>query len=306
MGKQSKNTHTLLIVAIIIGLAIIIFGVWKFLLNTPKEAFQNTNTKKIAFCFLINRQINNEDLWHSYLKDVDPSKYNIYIHYKEDKPLKHFNKYKLKNTIETCWGCLSIVQAQNLVLKEALKDKQNQHFIWLSESCIPVKSFNHIYEYLDTTKSYYNIAPDSQVFPRAEPALKYIKKENLKKAAMPAINCRKHAQLFVDNDTNIATWFKGIGNVDEIVLISLLYHNNLNDELITTPNLSADAIIFTGWPDMSNYKLFAESTLTKNQPNEYGAICEEELRYLVNSKSLFARKFIKDCKGLDKLLPLIS
>ena len=43
---------------------------------------------------------------------------------------------------------------------------------------------NHLILYiiLNINKSYYNKAPDSQVFPRSNNALKYIKKENLKKA----------------------------------------------------------------------------------------------------------------------------
>ena len=55
------------------------------------------------------------------LKNIDPNKYSIYIHYKEQQPLKHFEQHKLKQTIDTCWGCLSIVQAQNLILKEDLE-----------------------------------------------------------------------------------------------------------------------------------------------------------------------------------------
>lgn len=274
-------------------------------INEKKENFSTNSSKKIALCFLIYKEIYHEDIWYEYLKNVDKNKYNIYIHYKENEPLKHFEQYKLYETIETCWGCLSIVQAQNLILKEALKDPNNQHFIWLSDSCIPVKSFDYVYKYLDTSKSYFNKAHDSQVFPRANNALKYIDRNNIKKAAMPSILNRKHASIILQNN-NISKWFKNINNVDEIVYITLIYHNNLQNELIITPNLAADAPIFTGWPDMSNYKLFKNSRLTKKSPNEYSYICPEELNYLISSKSLFARKFAKNCKGLDKLNNLLK
>ena len=266
-----------------------------------KESYTNYNNKKIAFCFLIYEEINHEDLWYQFFKNIDKNKYNIYIHYKVDNPLKYFQSYKLKNTIETCWGCLSIVEAQNLILKEALKDEMNQHFVWLSDSCIPIKSFDYIYNYLDTNKSYFNISPDSQVFPRANNVLKYINKKKIKKASMPSIINKKHAELFVNNDENISNWFKDINNVDEIVYITLLYHNNLQNELVLTPNIATGAIIFTGWADMSNYKHFDKSKLSKNQPNSYDYICPEELDYLVKSKSLFARKFNKKCGGLEPL-----
>jgi hypothetical protein len=264
-----------------------------------RETFTN-DTKKIACCFLIYDKINNEELWYNFFKNIDKNKYNIYIHYKENKPLKYFEEYKLKETIDTCWGCLSIVQAQNLLLKHALKDDKNQHFIWLSDSCIPLKSFDFIYNFLDINKSYFNIAPDNQVFPRANNLLKFIKKENIKKASMPSIINKKHSKLFVDNETNINKWFKNVGSVDENVYITLLHHFNLQNELVLTPNLSANAIIFTGWSDMKNYKNFNES-IKKGQPNNYSFICKEELDYLSQSKSLFGRKFIDGCGGLNTL-----
>ena len=123
---------------------------------------------------------------------------------------------------------------------------------------------------------------------------------------MPSIINRKHAQLFVNNELNIKTLFKNINNVDEIVYITLLHHNNLQNELILTPNIGVGAIILALWPDMKNYKIFKNSKLSKNQPNNYDYICPEELNYIIESKSLFARKFNKNCKGLENLIRLIQ
>ena len=107
-------------------------------------------TKKIAFLFLIYDIINQEELWYNFLKNIDKNKYNIYIHYKEnDTKLKYFEDYKLKNCINTKWGDKSLVIAQNILLKEALKDPSNQSFIFLSNSCIPLKSFDYIYNNID-------------------------------------------------------------------------------------------------------------------------------------------------------------
>ena len=50
---------------------------------------------KIGFCFLIYDKINLEELWELFFKDVDPNKYNIYVHYKDNKILKYFEQYKL-------------------------------------------------------------------------------------------------------------------------------------------------------------------------------------------------------------------
>ena len=192
-----------------------------FFIYNKKKRF-STNNKKVALCFLIYDKINHEEIWYKWLKNINKSKYNIYIHYKEDKKLKYFNDYKLKNCIETCYGCLSVVQAQNLILEEALKDKNNHHFIWLSQSCLPFKSFNYIYKNLDTTKSYFNKFPDSQVFPRGDNLLKYFERKNIKKASMPAIINRKHAILFINNNSTINKNFKNVDNVDKFVYLTLI------------------------------------------------------------------------------------
>ena len=273
-----------------------------FLNKKKRKEFKCDNYRKIAFCFLIYDKINNEKIWYDYIKGIDKSKYNIYIHYKKDVNIGYFQKYKINKTIDTCWGCVSIVLAQLEILKVALKDPCNKHFIWLSQACIPIKSFNYVYDNLDMDKSYYNISPDCQLEDKVDSLLKYVKEDNIKKASMPSIINRKHAQLFINNQDNIMLWFNDIkANPDEIIYITLLHHFNLKHELVLTPNISANAIIFTAWGDMKNYKTFNNSKLTKTTPNQYEYICKDELNYLLTSKSMFARKFEDKCKGLENL-----
>ncbi len=112
---------------IIIGIILLILLF--YLASDTKEYFTLAKRpkKKIALCFLIYEEIYHEDIWYHFLKNVDKDRYSIYIHYKKNKPLKHFEKYKVPDTIETCWACLSIVLAQNLVLREALKDPNSNY-----------------------------------------------------------------------------------------------------------------------------------------------------------------------------------
>lgn len=300
-----KTTLVLLIILSILILLYIILNI-----NKTKDDFKNRNSKinkKISFCFLIYDKINNEELWYNYFKKIDPDKYNIYIHYKKDTPLKYLDKFKLSSTVDTCWGCLSIVLAQNHILKEAIKDPNNQHFIWLSQACIPLKPFNYIYNTLDTTKSYFNLFPDSDRFPRANNLLKYISKDKIKKAAMPSVINRKHAELFIYNEWELNNWFKNIKNVDELAYITLLHYYNLEEELVLTDFMAADSVVFAPWVKMKNYKPFKKSgTYFWKIPTMYYKICQEELAYLIDSKSLFARKFIDNCSGLESLLDKLS
>jgi len=244
--------------------------------------------KKIAFCFLIYDKINHEDLWNIFFKNIDKNTYNIYIHYKNNIPLQFFEEFKLKKCIETKWGDISLVKAQNILLNEALKDTDNQHFIFISNSCIPLKKFNYIYNNLNENYSYFNICKQNSCFPRCNDISKYIDIKYIQKSHQWCILNRAHTLLMVTK-TEYIKWFENIEASDEHCYISNIFANNLENEIITTPNLSNDATTFTNWGDMG-YK-YESGYGVKN----YSSISDEELSYLLNSKCLFGRKFNKEC-----------
>jgi hypothetical protein len=242
--------------------------------------------KKIAFCFLIYDEINHEELWNMFFSNVDTNKYSIYIHYKTNKPLKYFEKYKLTNCIETAYFDISCVKAQNIMFQEAMKDVENKHFILLSQSCIPLKTFQHIYDSLDENFSYFNIGLKSHCLPSAKYALNFIDEKYLQKASQWCILNRKHTDLMLTK-TEYFEWFSHspLISPDEYCYITNIFINNLQCEIIATPNLAEGATTFINWKDM-DYKYPSESGL-KN----YTTISDEELNYLLNSKCLFGRKF---------------
>ena len=259
-----------------------------------REGISDSKNKKIAFCFLIYDSINQEELWHQFFQNVDTSKYTIYIHYKENKPLTYFEPYKLKNCIETSWGNISLVKAQNLLLEEGLKDLENSHFVFLSNSCVPFKSFDYIYDTLDAEYSYFDVVPNQRLcFPQCDSVLKFIDKKNVQKASQWSILNRKHAKVLIGNQDYL-TWFDQPGIIpDEHCYISFLYHTNLQNEIKETANsdVSMDATTFVSW--------------NSSGVNQFETISEEKLQEFINSKSLFGRKFEKKC-NLDYLKPFIE
>lgn len=269
--------------------------------NTYINNVINVKRKKIAFCFLIYDKINHESLWNSFFKNIDKNKYTIYIHYKNNKNLRYFDTYKLSNnkTIPTKWCGSSLVEAQLILLKEAIKDPNNHHFIFVSNSCIPVKSFDYIYNYLDTTKSYFNMT---------QPFVNMLSNIKAYKATQWCILNRMHTNTLLSNKNIIRTTyvpfkkFKVRGCPDEYSIISSLYklENNLKKNLIVTNFVCINATTFTSFNHWKNYKDFKNS-IKKGSPNNYSYICPEELDYIVTSKSLFARKFSENCTGLNKL-----
>jgi hypothetical protein len=254
-----------------------------------------TEYKKIGFCFLIYDIINHEEIWNLFFKNIDTNKYKIYIHYKADIKLRYFEKYKLKNCIETKYCDVSIVHAHNLLFRKALEDGCDK-IISLSQSCIPFKSFDYIYNFLTKDDfGHFNITPQIQCFPRCENLLKYYDINVIQKSSNWFILNRDLCKLVTNFDKlDINKKYGDIYRPEEHYFITTIFNENKQNNLIFTENLSNNATTFTNWQGM-DYKYPSNNGL-KN----YNDISEEELLYLLNSKCLFGRKFNKEC-DLDRI-----
>jgi len=104
---------------------------------------------KIAFCFLTYDVIIRNDIWNRFFNGVDPNKYIVFIHPKNRIDGFYTFQYQyVKNPIYTKSKTdISIVKATLQLLKEAYtEDNSITHFIFLSQSCIPLYNFQKIYE----------------------------------------------------------------------------------------------------------------------------------------------------------------
>lgn len=249
--------------------------------------------KKIAFCFLIYDVINHEEMWNIFFKNIDPAKYSIYIHYKTNKPLKYFEKYKLTNCIETRYENETIPLAYNVLFRKAYEDQDNYKFMILSGACIPLKSFDYIYNKLTAdTYGYFNICPQSQCFPNCNYLLKIIDKKYIAKSHNWFILNRSLVNnLCFDKDDFLNKHYKSIYAPAEYFYYTFIKLLNLENEIITTLNSANEATTFTNWAGM-DYKYPVIRSL-KN----YAQISYEELVYLLNSRCLFGRKFNREAVG---------
>lgn len=241
---------------------------------------------KIAFLFLIYDEILNEDLWYDFFSGIDPKLYKIHIHFKTQKTLKFFEDYKLKNCIPTNYADITLVRAHNLLLEEALKDPDIYKTVNISQSCIPLKSFKYVYNYLTSRpESEFNEGIQKQCFPRCE-SLPIPRDKIYKSSEWFSLN-REDAHLCIISE-DVIRLFTNIVCPEEHYFITVLRMKNRI--LRTTPNLADGGMTFINWQGM-DYKYVHNYGL-----KTYSSISEEELLHLYKAPCLFGRKFAKDCK----------
>lgn len=118
----------------------------KNIMNTPSI---KTDNPKIAFMFLSPGSLAFERLWDKFFQGHE-GRFSVYIHASKVKPI-HISRYFQDREIRSDkvdWGKISMVDAEKRLLGNALKDPDNQHFVLLSDSCVPLRDFDYVYNYL--------------------------------------------------------------------------------------------------------------------------------------------------------------
>ncbi|KZV42096.1 hypothetical protein F511_11692 [Dorcoceras hygrometricum] len=116
---------------------------------------------KVAFMFLTRGPVILSPLWELFFKG-HKGLYSIYVHSdpcfngsEPDGSVFHGRRIPSK---EVEWGNVNMIEAERRLLANALLDFSNQHFVLLSESCIPLYNFSTIYSYLEnSTRSFVEV-----------------------------------------------------------------------------------------------------------------------------------------------------
>jgi len=211
---QYANKQNVLILVIII-LGILFFRLSRIYYLSHLESFtvqlqKQTIQDKIAFLFLTRNNLKLPEIWNKFLQGNE-SRYTIYSHPKEPENVSNeiLKKNIIPEHIDTCWGCINLVEANILLMEHALKDPQNKKFILVSESCIPIVSFNTFYDMImQNDKSRIGIHEKNSTPER----YKEIKKpgfsinEFIKHCGSGCIFNRKHASLLVNSKHKLEDW----------------------------------------------------------------------------------------------------
>ena len=98
---------------------------------------------KIAFLFLTIDNPHFPKLWDSYFRG-NKEKYTLYVHPKNREKVTWKPKNIIKNLQETEWGF--IVHAYIELFRAAYQDPENQKFVTISESDVPIQRFSKFYD----------------------------------------------------------------------------------------------------------------------------------------------------------------
>ncbi|MBA3953856.1 hypothetical protein H0X48_00845 [Candidatus Dependentiae bacterium] len=158
---------------------------------------------KIAFLFLTIATMYHENIWQNYFRGKE-SHCSIYIHSKNSLPNSSaFKQYELSSKKPTTWS--NTMRAQIELIKHALKDPANSKFVFLSESTLPLCSFEDTYKtIMRHDKSEFNYFPNPHAINGSafNPArsLKEIPKNLQMKHSQWIILNRKHAELIAKDN----------------------------------------------------------------------------------------------------------
>ena len=114
----------------------------------------------IGFCFLTYDDIERTDTWNKFFKNIDKSKYELFVNPKNANLIykNDLFKHKIINNpfINTERGTFSLLIAQDRLLREAFNHKKIHHFIILSHNTIPLKSFEKLQHFLSNKQSVFS------------------------------------------------------------------------------------------------------------------------------------------------------
>ncbi|KAF5481031.1 hypothetical protein F2P56_001723, partial [Juglans regia] len=170
---------------------------------------------KIAFLFLVGRDLPLDFLWGAFFKNGDVANFSIYIHsepgfvFKETTTsLAFFYGQQLNNSIKVMWGESSMIEGERLLLEKALNDASNQRFVLLSDNILLIlvwhsdvsgkygtKSESEFYvlcdccSFLDVKDNHYNSKMSLTILDK-----------NWRKGSQWVILIRRHAEIVMDDD----------------------------------------------------------------------------------------------------------
>jgi hypothetical protein len=185
---------------------------------------------KIAFCFLTYENLDRPDIWNSFFKNADLKKYSAVIHPKNILAINNFQYdfpvSTVKNIIYTKNKTdISIIRATIRLLETAYKDEEITHFLFLSQSCMPLYDFDTIYKIV--THSDRSIISNiknnkkERYFQLSKELQKYMSYEKFTKQQPNMMLVRQDVYKIIQNQ-NLVNHFNNMTCPDEHYFVNIL------------------------------------------------------------------------------------
>ncbi|GJP51329.1 hypothetical protein CLOM_g10487 [Closterium sp. NIES-68] len=175
----------------------------------PGDPYSSADPGKMAFLFLTRSTILLAPLWEQFFKGHE-RRYSIYVH--SSDPSFEISAHNTHSPIflgrqvpsgEVLWGDITMVDAERRLLELSLLDPDNLYFALVSETCIPLWSFQYIYNYVATTPVSFLERFDCPLnigFGRYMEGMgPEIKKKDFKKGSQWFVLQRRHAMMVIDD-----------------------------------------------------------------------------------------------------------
>ena len=196
---------------------------------------------KIAFLFLTIDNINHPDLWKEYLFN-DLSKISIYVHpkYPQKVSVDWMKENIISTLVHTSWGYLT--DAFYHLLKEAYQDSKNEHFIFVSDSCIPLCKFSHFYKFIQRFSKrtsfihFKDTISDYDWHNKITKVPRYQKYKLKKHEGLGNCLSRYHVQKLLDSKLDFNIFFNNLNCGDEYYLSLLDRDKYIYDQEMTYYN----------------------------------------------------------------------
>ncbi|XP_065877556.1 glycosyltransferase BC10 isoform X2 [Euphorbia lathyris] len=166
----------------------------------------SVHNQRIAFLFIARNRLPLDMVWDAFLKVIDVLQG---VFSSRARNLNFQFTFILGLALYSVdWGEATMIQAERILLRHALEDPQNERFVFLSDSCIPLYNFSYTYDYIMSTATSFVDSfadtKDGRYNPKMAPVVLV---DKWRKGSQWVVLTRKHAEVVV-NDTKVFLTFQ--------------------------------------------------------------------------------------------------
>lgn len=262
---------------------------------------------KIAFCFLTRANLLQPRLWEQFFAKSN-GRHTVYCHPKfpEGVTTEWLAGRIIKNLVPTTYAHVSgVVASINMFLAAYADTPENEYFVLVSESTIPIVPFDSIYQELQQADGrslvqYYVPDPQSELYARLQERLSKIEPPSLFPAPLYAhatwlVLHRSHVALLYDYPAIEA--FMKVNGADEHYFMNTLVHlksrplGEFTNKVTTFANFREPEVTRHLVPNVRQELVSIESY----RPKTYAQLSPADLSEAKATGAWFFRKVTEQC-----------